>query len=130
MFKLSLSDATLQGEDRKTALSVRRGVCMRCPNCGSGKLFARYLKPVTACASCGENWSAVRADDGPAWLTILIVGHLVAPVLIEIIRNPERPLWVGLIAIPLLAGALSIALLQPVKGLWMGIIWANRVPTS
>jgi len=125
-----MSDKTIQGEDRSTGLSVKRGLRMKCPNCGDAKLFRKYLKQVEMCPKCGENWEAVRADDGPAWLTILIVGHLVAPLLIEVIRNPDRPLWIGLFGIPVLAGLLSILLLQPIKGLWMGIIWANRVPTS
>ena len=117
-------------DERPMKPAMWRGFQRKCPNCGEHHLFDGYLKVADECPSCTETLSHHRADDGPAWLTILIVGHLVAPVLIEIIRNPERPLWVRLIAIPLLAGALSIALLQPVKGLWMGIIWANRVPTS
>lgn len=125
-----MTDKTIQGEDRRTGLSVRRGLMMKCPNCGDAKLFRKYLKQVHTCAKCGEDWEAVRADDGPAWLTMLIVGHLVAPFLIEIIRNPGIPLWVGLFGIPVLAGVLCLLLLQPIKGLWMAIIWANRVPTS
>lgn len=125
-----MSDYKIQGEDRRTGLSAGRGAMMKCPNCGEGKLFRRYLKQVGNCATCGEDWEAVRADDGPAWLTILIVGHLIAPFLIEVIRNPDIPLWVGMFGIPVLAGILCLLLLQPIKGLWMGIIWANRVPTS
>jgi uncharacterized protein (DUF983 family) len=29
--------------------------------------------------SCGEHFGKIHADDGPAWLTIIIVGHLVVP---------------------------------------------------
>jgi len=50
--------------------------------------------------------------------------------LIEVIRNDAVPLWVGMFGIPVLAGILCLLLLQPIKGLWMGIIWANRIPTS
>lgn len=31
------------------------------------------------CSSCGEHFGKIHADDGPAWLTIIIVGHLVVP---------------------------------------------------
>ena len=35
-----------------------------------------------SCPVCGEEFHHHRADDGPAYLTILIVGHLMAPVLL------------------------------------------------
>ena len=50
-----------QGGLLAAALKGLRG---RCPNCGQGKLFRAYLKPVDCCDACGHNWSEVRADDG------------------------------------------------------------------
>lgn len=32
---------------------VGRGLRLRCPKCGEGKLFVRWLKMPDACASCG-----------------------------------------------------------------------------
>ena len=55
---------------------IIRGIKLRCPSCGEGKLFASYLKQVNNCTLCGESYRNIHADDGPAWLTILIVGHL------------------------------------------------------
>ncbi|MEE9348303.1 MAG: DUF983 domain-containing protein [Robiginitomaculum sp.] len=120
----------IQGESRKIALSIRRGFMGKCPNCGQAKLFRKYLKPVDACPNCSEPWTAVRADDGPAWLTIIVVGHLLAPLVIEIVRHPEYPMWLGAIGLPLTAGILSLILLQPIKGLWIGVLWTTRAPTS
>src|SRR5688572_1409768 len=62
---------------RDVLSSVFRGACARCPNCGRGRLFRAYLKPVESCAECHESLKHIRADDGPAWLTILVVGHIV-----------------------------------------------------
>ena len=62
---------------RDVLSSVFRGACARCPNCGRGRLFRAYLKPVETCAECHESLKHIRADDGPAWLTILVVGHIV-----------------------------------------------------
>ena len=63
---------------KKDAFSaVLRGLRGRCPHCGQGHLFRAYLKPVDACSVCHEPLKHIRADDGPAWLTILIVGHAV-----------------------------------------------------
>ncbi len=41
-----------------------------------------YLKVRENCPVCGEALHHHRADDGPAYLTILIVGHLMAPLII------------------------------------------------
>ena len=49
-----------------------RGLRHRCPNCGEGKLYRGYLKIAPACDACGHDLSAYRADDGPAYFTILL----------------------------------------------------------
>ncbi len=51
---------------------LKRALCGRCPQCGMGKLYKSYLKQVDACSACGEELGSIRADDGPAWVTILI----------------------------------------------------------
>ena len=56
-----------------------RGFTMKCPNCGQGHLFGRFLKVVDSCEVCGEDYTPQRADDLPAYLVIAIVGHLVVP---------------------------------------------------
>ena len=63
--------------------SVFRGLRGRCPNCGEGKLFWRYLKVSDHCAKCDHELARYPADDGPAYVTVLLVGHLfIAPLLI------------------------------------------------
>ena len=62
--------------------SVFRGLQGHCPACGKGPLFWRYLKVNGRCEACGHDLARYPADDGPAYLTILLVGHLiVAPLL-------------------------------------------------
>src|SRR5471032_3650243 len=70
-------------------LTVIRTAVGRCPNCGEGRLFASYLKPVERCSVCGEPLGHIRADDGPAWLTILLVGHILAPFLLAVAPNTD-----------------------------------------
>ncbi len=63
--------------------ALKRGFKGRCPACGEGKLYWRYLKVEPACRACGHDLAQYPADDGPAYFTILIVGHLiVAPLLL------------------------------------------------
>ncbi len=104
-------------------LVLLRGLVYRCPNCGEGKLFARYLKQVDACAVCGEKFAGIRADDGPAWLTIVVVGHILAPILLEIVPDSSLPSYVFMIAIPLFALALAMLILPRAKGIFIGVLW-------
>jgi uncharacterized protein (DUF983 family) len=59
--------------------AIARAVAGKCPVCGRGKFFRRCLHQMANCSSCGEHFGKIHADDGPAWLTIIIVGHLVVP---------------------------------------------------
>lgn len=105
---------------------VGRSLIGRCPNCGKGHLFARYLKQVDHCENCGESFGHIRADDGPAWLTVLLVGHLLAPVWLWILPSSTWPEWVEMIFWPVLALLLLLALLPRCKGLFIGLIWRMK----
>ena len=109
---------------RDVLSSVFRGACARCPNCGRGRLFRAYLKPVDTCAECNESLKHIRADDGPAWLTILVVGHIVGALALH--QEMTAPLPVGTsIAIFLALSAVMIAWFLPrAKGMFVGAIWA------
>ena len=71
----------IEGVERELWPAVRKGWRRRCPNCGNGALLKGYLKVRDTCPVCREELHHHRADDGPAYLTILIVGHLMAPLL-------------------------------------------------
>ena len=105
------------------ASAVGRGLTMRCPNCGRGKLFGRYLKVVERCAACGEDYSHQRADDFPPYLVMIVVGHIVVPAALAVEVAYAPPLWLEFsIWLPLaLFGAL--ALLQPFKGAVVALQW-------
>ncbi|MDJ0968591.1 MAG: DUF983 domain-containing protein [Kiloniellales bacterium] len=119
-----------QDEPRRLWASVRRALRGHCPRCGGADLFKSYLKQVEACPACGEAWSEVRADDGPAWLTILIVGHLLAPVVLPIALVDRMPLWLLIVAVSLASAALCLLLLPRCKGVFIAMIWALRANSS
>lgn len=102
---------------------AKRALRGRCPSCGTGKLFKSYLKQIEACASCAEPYGHIRADDGPAWLTILVVGHIIVPLVVEFERDSTWPMWVPMVLWPGLALVLSLALLPLAKGLFITILW-------
>lgn len=111
---------------RNTALAMRRGAARRCPNCGEGRLYRSYLKPVDRCAVCGEDLGHIRADDGPTWLTVLVVGHLTVAMVLMIDGWAGWPLWVSMTVYPLLAVAMALMLLPIAKGIFIGAIWASE----
>jgi len=107
--------------------STGRGLAHRCPACGEGPLFGRYLKVEPACRACGHGLANYPADDGPAYLTILLVGHLVVAPLFFFPIVWESPLYVSL---PLLLGGLLVVTLLALprtKGLWIGLMYALQV---
>jgi uncharacterized protein (DUF983 family) len=62
--------------------ALMRGALGRCPRCGQGALFRRYLKMVDCCPACSEPYGHFRTDDAAPWLTILVVGHIVVPIVL------------------------------------------------
>ena len=66
-------------EKRDVWTALKRGFRGRCPRCGEGKLFRAFLKVDDHCSVCGLDFTPHRADDLPAYLVIVIVGHIVVP---------------------------------------------------
>jgi uncharacterized protein (DUF983 family) len=103
--------------------AMARGFLCKCPNCGRGNLFGRFLKVADHCEVCGEDFTPQRADDFPAYLVIVVVGHVVVPALLAVAIAYNPPAWLQLaiwLPITLLA---SIGLLQPTKGSIVGLQW-------
>jgi uncharacterized protein (DUF983 family) len=108
------------------APAVLRGLKGRCPACGDGPLFWKYLKVNGRCQACDQDLARYPADDGPAYLTILLTGHLiVAPMLLFPImwQNPA----VSLPIIFALLATATLAVLPRVKGGWIGLMYALGV---
>lgn len=109
---------------------MARGFLMRCPNCGRGKLFGAFLKPVAACGHCQEQLGHIRADDGPAWLTIMLVGHIIVPALFVVQKHVDWADWVAMIFWSCMVILLSLLLLPRSKGLFIAFIWNTKSPGS
>ncbi|HEY7576155.1 MAG TPA: DUF983 domain-containing protein, partial [Acetobacteraceae bacterium] len=102
--------------------AMARGLNGRCPSCGQGRLFRRFLKLVPACEHCRAPLGLARADDAPPYFTILIVGHIVIPAMLIMQKTSDPPLWLlSAIFLPLTL-ALSLGLLQPIKGAIVGLM--------
>lgn len=113
--------------DRPTGEAMLRGARGRCPACGKGKLFSSYLKVVDHCPECGEALHHQRADDGPAYLTILLVSHLGAPLLLACYMAWRPTAMTMILSFGLGAVILSLLLLPRIKGAMVGLQWARRM---
>lgn len=103
--------------------AMLRGLIGRCPRCGEVCLFMRFLKPIPHCKQCAQDWTHQQADDFPAYVSIFVTGHLMAPLIIGLTRSSDLSIT-ALIAIILpLAVVLMIGLLQPAKGAIIALQW-------
>ena len=102
-----------------------RGTLCKCPRCGEGKLFRKWLKPVDSCAVCDLDIRGQRSDDLPAYIGIFVTGHLLAPVIIALITGFALSALVLLAIIIPVAIVMLIGFLQPSKGAVIALQWWN-----
>jgi uncharacterized protein (DUF983 family) len=114
-------------DERPMRPAMLRGLRRRCPSCGEGMMFKGYLKVADRCPVCREDLSQHRADDGPAYLTILIVGHLMAPTILWFFTTFRPDPLVTFTVFTVGCVALSLYLLPRLKGMIVGIQWAKRM---
>jgi uncharacterized protein (DUF983 family) len=122
-----MSPVDAEVAERPIKQAMLRGALGRCPACGQGRLFSGYLKVNGTCANCGEALHHQRADDGPAYLTILLVSHLGAPTLLAVYMMYRPSAISMLIGFSLGAVILSLLLLPRIKGGFVGFQWARRM---
>lgn len=106
-----------------TGQAVWQGFRGRCPACGQGRMFRKFLKVNDACPDCGEELHHHRADDFPAYLVIIIVGHILVPIVLAVETHIAPPYGLSMTMWPLIALGMTLALLQPIKGAVVGLQW-------
>ncbi|MGI6853227.1 DUF983 domain-containing protein [Mesorhizobium sp. 1B3] len=104
--------------------AIKRGALGRCPSCGQGRLFSSFLKTVRECEYCGEEIHHHRADDLPAYLVVVILGHVVVGAFMAVEAASTLSTWQHLaIWIPLTILS-ALVLIRPTKGAVVGLQWA------
>ena len=116
---------TQTSNPRLTRPALLRGWRNKCPRCGQGNLLKGYLKVADSCPVCKLDYSHHRADDGPAYLTLLLVGHIMAPLLHFVFAKwrPEPLVLFTIFAVGCVG--LSLYLLPRLKGAIVGFQWAR-----
>ncbi|MEM0977509.1 MAG: DUF983 domain-containing protein [Pseudomonadota bacterium] len=114
-------------DDRSVKLAMKAGWKGHCPNCEQGRMFRSYLSVQPECLVCGEELHHQRADDGPAYLTILISGHILAPLMhIAFVWLRPDPIAMG-VAFSLIFLVMALTMLPRLKGALIGYQWAKRM---
>ena len=121
------TDLTTKKPPRSVKRSILKGIQCRCPKCGEGKLFNKWLKVTTSCNMCGEDLYHERAQDFPPYITIMIVGHVILTLVMLVEGNFEWSLNTHLLVWLPLSLIMALALMQPVKGGVVGMQWAIRM---
>ncbi|MFQ5622403.1 MAG: DUF983 domain-containing protein [Paracoccaceae bacterium] len=114
-------------ERREVWPAVLRGWRGKCPNCGGGPMFRSYLKVRDTCAVCGEELYHHRADDGPAWATVLLAGHVIAPTMFLFYKAFRPSGGVMALAFSGIFVTVSLFLLPRLKGMFVAVQWAKRM---
>lgn len=98
----------------------------RCPRCGEGKLFKKFLELQPKCTACGLDYKFIDTGDGPAVFAIFILGFVAlgGAVVMNIVYGID--LWITYafwgIALPLLA----LALLRVLKALLIALQYRHK----
>ena len=114
-------------DERDVGQAIWRGTLCRCPHCGQGKMFRKYLKVADRCEVCGEELMHHRADDFPPYIAITIVGHIIIFLMLHLDMTYQvQPVFYIFTMIPL-AIILPLAMLPSIKGAIVGLQWANHM---
>jgi uncharacterized protein (DUF983 family) len=103
-------------------VTIWRGLCGRCPQCGAAPIFDGYLKVHETCLHCAAPLGDMPADDAPPYVAMLAVLHFVALFVVLFFKGYYRPsiLMAGILLL-VLAAACMIAL-RLAKGAIIGIL--------
>ena len=111
---------------------VWRALRLRCPNCGKGKMFRRWVVVIAACSACGLRFN--RGEDDyfiGAYTLNLIIAELIvvgAFVGVAFVMWPDVP-WGKLPWALLPVAVLAPLITYPLsKSLWLGIDLLFRPP--
>jgi len=118
---------TEQNAERPMKQAMMRGWRRKCPNCGSGAMMRSYLKTRGHCSVCSEEFHHHRADDGPAYVTILLIGHILAPLILYVYSNFRPDPFTLAVVFSIGFTALALFLLPRFKGMFVAIQWAKRM---
>lgn len=107
--------------------AMKRGWGQKCPSCGDGALYWKYLKVSDQCTKCGTELFHHRADDAPPYFVMMITAHVIVGGILMTEKLFSPPVWAELAVWLPVTVVLSLWLLPRVKGTLIAYQWALRM---
>jgi uncharacterized protein (DUF983 family) len=100
----------MTGHDAPDISPFRAGLTFKCPNCGKGKLYSKYLNITENCDVCGVTLGELDTGDGPAVFVMLVMGFAVVglALVVEVKFSPSLWMHMGMWTPLILGGSLSM----------------------
>lgn len=92
-----------------------------------GEIFDGFLETRDHCRACGLDLSGHEAHDFPAYIVILVLGHVVVSAMISINVMLSIPVMWQVVIWPTVTIVLALSLIRPVKGAVIAFQWARRM---
>jgi uncharacterized protein (DUF983 family) len=111
---------------RRVWPAIGNGIRCRCPKCGKGRLFLRYLAQVDNCSVCGEPLARYQAGLLLPLVVITVMVHVIAFVMLELeLSGHGSPALYLYVLVPL-SLIVPLAILPFSKGAIIGLLWAKN----
>lgn len=115
-------------DERDLKAALLRGWKRRCPSCGETPMMdGGFLKVRDECPECGVELHHHRADDGPAWATIVVTGKLMVPLMLFVYEFWRPEGWQMALGLSVIFTAVALWMLPRIKGAFVGLQWAKRM---
>ena len=102
------------------------GLRSRCPRCGQGRLFKKFLELRERCESCGLSYTFIDTGDGPAVFAIFILGVLVLGLALYVEFAYQPAVWVHVVLWGLATPLLALGLLRFLKAALIALQFKHK----
>ena len=98
----------------------------RCPRCGIGRIYAKFLKVNDECWNCGLVLSEHDAGDGAVVPALLIIGTIIVGLALWVEFKHEPAVWVHVVLWGPLSLGLTAWILPRLKGIGIALQHKHR----
>jgi uncharacterized protein (DUF983 family) len=105
---------------------IKLGFRGRCPRCGIGRIYAKFLKVNDKCRNCGLVLSEHDAGDGAVVPALLILGSVIVGLALWVEFTHEPAVWVHVVLWGPISLGLTAWILPKLKGIGIALQHKHR----